>query len=128
MPRRDQVESKKLTVELFSWTKLVRCHYRFRRNCSGFSRIRSLERLGSSKTRKVDVRIITATNRDLATATTSGEFRQDLHYRLNVFPIRVPPLRERREDAHRYVEFFHSIPCKRIWIGTSFFHPRPLRL
>ena len=61
------------------------------------------ERLGSSQTRRVDVRLIAATNRDLEEMAASGKFRTDLLYRLNVFPIRVPTLRERRDDIPRLV-------------------------
>ncbi len=64
------------------------------------------ERLGSSKTRKVDVRVLAATNRDLTRAVEEKEFREDLFYRLNVFPIEVPPLRDRVEDIPQLVWAF----------------------
>ncbi|HEY4050361.1 MAG TPA: sigma 54-interacting transcriptional regulator, partial [Acidobacteriaceae bacterium] len=67
---------------------------------------RQFERVGSSKVISTDVRIIAATNRDLETAIASGTFRSDLFYRLNVFPIRVPSLRDRREDIPMLVEYF----------------------
>src|ERR1700724_1337535 len=59
---------------------------------------REFERLGSTHTRKVNVRLVAATNRDLETMIANKEFRSDLYYRLNVFPIRIPPLRDRKED------------------------------
>jgi len=67
---------------------------------------REFERVGGAQTIRVDVRVITATNRDLTAAVANGSFRQDLFYRLNVFPIEVPPLRDRAEDILMLVEYF----------------------
>jgi formate hydrogenlyase transcriptional activator len=64
------------------------------------------ERLGSTHTRQVDVRLVAATNRDLTDMMKQGDFRTDLYYRLNIFPIRIPPLRERREDIPLLVQYF----------------------
>src|SRR6202162_6152337 len=67
---------------------------------------REFERVGGAQTIRVDVRVITATNRDLTAAVTNGSFRQDLFYRLNVFLIEVPPLRDRAGDILMLVEYF----------------------
>jgi formate hydrogenlyase transcriptional activator len=66
---------------------------------------REFERLGSTYTRKVNVRLVAATNRNLAHMVADREFRSDLFYRLNVFPIRIPPLRERKEDIPLLVSY-----------------------
>jgi len=71
-----------------------------------FIQERQFERLGSSRTLTVDVRIVAATNRDLEDAVAEGRFREDLYYRLNVFPIRVPPLRDRTDDIPALLDHF----------------------
>jgi formate hydrogenlyase transcriptional activator len=67
---------------------------------------REFERLGSNRTKKVDVRLVAATNRNLEKMMEDRQFRSDLYYRLNVFPIRIPPLRERPEDIPLLVRYF----------------------
>jgi formate hydrogenlyase transcriptional activator len=67
---------------------------------------REFERLGSTHTRKANIRLVAATNRDLEKMVADREFRNDLYYRLNVFPIRIPPLRERKEDIPLLVGYF----------------------
>ncbi len=69
---------------------------------------RKFERVGGTQTICVDIRVISATNKDLAAAIKEGSFREDLYYRLNVIPIHIPPLRERREDIFPLVDYFQN--------------------
>jgi len=97
------------------------------------------ERLGSTHTHRVDVRLVAATNRDLAEMVRRSEFRVDLYYRLNVFPIVVPPLRDRREDipilvthyvdrfARRLAKRVYSIPSETMSAFTSYDWPGNIR-
>jgi len=67
---------------------------------------RKIERLGSNKSIDLDVRFISATNKDLAEKITEGDFREDLLYRINTLTLKIPPLRERREDLPAFIDFF----------------------
>jgi DNA-binding NtrC family response regulator len=73
-----------------------------------------IERIGASKTIRVDVRIVAASNKNLEKAAEEKKFREDLYYRLNVFPINIPPLRERKEDVPLLVEYFLKKYCLEI--------------
>jgi transcriptional regulator with GAF, ATPase, and Fis domain len=74
---------------------------------------REIDRLGGNTVGRVDVRVLAATNQDLPEAVRAGRFREDLFYRLNVFPIRVPPLRERPGDIPLLVSHFATAHGKR---------------
>jgi PAS domain S-box-containing protein len=85
------------------------------------------ERLGSSKTIRVNARVIAATNRDLRAAVKEGKFRDDLFYRLSVFPIDIPPLRERREDIPPLVWHVLKDLCQRMGRNVESIHPATMK-
>ncbi|MDA8407105.1 MAG: sigma-54 dependent transcriptional regulator [Deltaproteobacteria bacterium] len=87
---------------------------------------REFEPLGSTKTVKVDIRILSATNKDLKEEVKRGTFREDLFYRLNVVPIQLPPLRERKEDIPLLTEHFLKIYNEKNGRHLKGFHPRAL--
>jgi len=89
---------------------------------------REFERVGGRQSIRVDVRVIAATNRDLTAAVASGIFRQDFYYRLNVFPIEVPPLRERRKDIPLLVGYFIDRYARKAGRNIKSVEPKTLQL
>ena len=77
-----------------------------------FLQEREFERVGGTQPIHVDVRVIAATNRDLARGIKEGRFREDLYYRLNVIPISLPPLKDRREDIPVLAKYFLATVCR----------------
>ncbi len=82
---------------------------------------KSITKIGGGKSKKVDFRLVTATNQDLEYMVKQGKFREDLFYRLNVVPINIPPLRERREDIYQLIEHFLS-KFNEKYQSNKFFH------
>jgi transcriptional regulator with GAF, ATPase, and Fis domain len=89
---------------------------------------RSFERVGSSRTIAVDVRVIATTNRDLRSEVAAGRFREDLYYRLNVVPLAVPPLRDRRQDVPELIELFMARAAQRLGRAGCTLEPAALDL
>ncbi|MGB9761892.1 MAG: sigma-54-dependent transcriptional regulator [Caldimicrobium thiodismutans] len=89
---------------------------------------KKIERLGSQRSIEIDVRIIAATNKNLKEEISKGRFREDLFYRLNVFPIHLPPLRERKEDIYLLCEKFLEEIALKTGLGRKRLHPEVIEL
>ncbi|HSM31793.1 MAG TPA: sigma-54 dependent transcriptional regulator, partial [Woeseiaceae bacterium] len=89
---------------------------------------REFKAVGDTRTQKVDIRLITATNKDLEGMVADGEFRDDLYYRINIFPIEIPPLRERRDDIPALANHFLTQVSQEINLRPSEFSPGALNL
>lgn len=83
---------------------------------------REIRRIGGNRHRKANARIITITHEDILDKVTSGEFRKDLYYSLNIIPISIPPLRERQEDIIKLIEMFQKRYCERYGVRKKFSH------
>src|SRR5262249_18032981 len=88
---------------------------------------RELERIGGTRTIPVNIRLVAATNRDLAEMVANKEFRSDLYYRLKVFPIMLPPLRERREDIPLLVNYFVDKHSRQLYRKIETIPPETMR-
>ena len=102
------------TAARCSWMRSARCPCTCRPSCCGFVQEQEFERVGGNRTIQVDVRIVAATNRDLKAMVEENKFRADLYYRLAVFPLNVPPLRERREDIPVLTRYFVQKHARRM--------------
>ena len=98
-------------VEQFFWTRLASWPTEVQMKLLRVLQEREIEPVGLNESSQIDVRVIAATNRQLDLAIQNGTFREDLFYRLNVVPIYLPPLRERKQDVRGSCRFFHSPLC-----------------
>lgn len=89
---------------------------------------KEFERVGGTQTIKTNARVIAATNRNLMHLVEEGEFREDLYYRLDVFPINVPPLRERKEDIPSLLNYFVRLTCKELKVKNKYFTEEAVKL
>ena len=98
----------KRTAARFSWTRSATCLRMMQAKLLRVLEQKEVERIGGDRTIPVDVRVIVATHRNLDDLVRKGEFRQDLYHRVFVFPILLPPLRERREDIRLLMDFLRA--------------------